>query len=226
MIPEVTRIELCAALSEGGVTPSVGFMRMAAGGNVPVYAMIRPRAGDFVFGEEEEALMRADIVAARDAGLAGVVLGASLPDGRLDVSMLARLSADAHGLGRTLHRAFDLVPDPEEALEQAIGLGFERVLTSGGARSAADGTERLRALVMQARGRIDIMAGSGVTAGNVADLVSRTGVGAVHSSGRGAATDTPARIRELGFGGRHATADSDVIRAIHAALRVADTGFL
>lgn len=158
------RIELCSALDLGGLTPSAGLMALAAKARVPVFAMIRPRAGDFCFGPDDMTVMEADIAAARGAGLAGVVLGASLPDGRLDMGALARLVAGATGLGLTLHRCFDLVPDPAVTLEQAIALGFDRILTSGGALHAPDGIASLKALVDQAAGRIAIMAGSGVSA--------------------------------------------------------------
>lgn len=161
------RIELCSALDLGGLTPSAGLMALAAKADRPAFAMIRPRAGDFCFGPADLAVMEADIDAARRAGLAGVVLGASLPDGRLDIQMLAGLVARAQGLGLTLHRCFDLVPDPAAALEQAIDLGFERILTSGGALRATEGITCLKALLEQAAGRIAIMAGSGVTAASL-----------------------------------------------------------
>src|SRR5690606_39396361 len=108
---------------------------------IPVYAMIRPRAGSFCFSAEDEAIMAADIGNARNAGLAGVVLGASLADGSLDITLLERLIAETNGLGTTLHRAFDLVPDAETALEQAIALGFERILTSGLSLTAEEGLD-------------------------------------------------------------------------------------
>ena len=133
------RIELCAALAVGGLTPSAGLMQAAARCPVPVLAMIRPRAGDFVFSPAEVAIMLADIAAARAAGLAGVVLGASLPGGRLDRAILARLTDAASGLDLTLHRAFDLVPDIAPAIELAADLGFRRILTSGQAATAAEG---------------------------------------------------------------------------------------
>ncbi|MGI4745549.1 MAG: copper homeostasis protein CutC, partial [Janthinobacterium lividum] len=154
------RIELCGPLAVGGTTPSVGLIEAARDCAVPVYAMIRPRDGNFVFSPADEAGMLAEIRFVRAAGLAGVVLGASRPDGTLDEAMLARLSAAAGGLGRTLHRAFDLAPDPLAALETAIGLGFERVLTSGGSPRAVDGMAVLARLVRAAAGRIEIMAGS------------------------------------------------------------------
>ncbi|MGL5010398.1 MAG: copper homeostasis protein CutC, partial [Paracoccaceae bacterium] len=114
------RIELCAALALGGLTPSAGFRQHAASAPIPVYPMIRPRPGDFTFTDAEITLMEHDIVTARSLGLAGVVLGASHPDGTLDTNTLARLITAAGPLGLTLHRAFDLTPDPIAALDTAI----------------------------------------------------------------------------------------------------------
>jgi copper homeostasis protein len=175
------RIELCSVLALGGLTPSAGFMCHAAGCGVPVMAMIRPRAGDFTWSEAELQLMEADIAAARAAGLAGVVLGASLPDGRLDGAALGRLAAAARGLDLTVHRCFDLVPDMSAALEEAIALGFRRILTSGGEATAELGSDRLAALVVQAAGRIAIMPGAGVTAENAERLLG-LGTGELHGS--------------------------------------------
>jgi copper homeostasis protein len=175
------RIELCSALALGGLTPSAGFMVEAAACGLPVMVMIRPRAGDFVWSEAEVAVMEADIAAAGEAGLAGVVLGASLPDGRLDVRVLERLVAAAQGMDLTLHRCFDLVPDMGAALEEAVALGFRRILTSGGAETAEAGAARIAALTRQAAGRIVIMPGAGVSAGNAARLLG-LGTGELHGS--------------------------------------------
>ena len=122
------RIELCAALETGGLTPSPGLMALAAKAPIPVYAMIRTRPGDFVFDDVDMATLLADIDAVRAAGLAGVVLGANRPDGSLDRDVLSRLASHAKGLGMTLHRAFDLAgPGFAEAVELAVALGFERL---------------------------------------------------------------------------------------------------
>lgn len=193
------RIELCSALALGGLTPTPGLMALAARGTVPVYAMIRPRPGHFVFDETEVAMMCVEIDAARAAGLAGVVLGASLDDGRLDVATLERLVRQAAGMGLTLHRAFDLVPDFTEALESAIGLGFERILTSGGANTAPEGTGQLVDIVNQTSGRISIMPGSGVTQATVGDLLARLTVSEVHSSCSIAEPAQQSRVVSLGF---------------------------
>lgn len=177
------RIELCAALSEGGLTPSVGLMKLAAEPGIPTRAMIRPRAGDFTYTADELHIMHHDIVAAAACGLEGVVLGANQTSGALDEAAMRGMvmHAKAHGLAVTLHRGFDLVPDPLEALEIAISLGIDTILTSGGAKAAAEGVEGLSALVRQSAGRIEILAGKGVTAENVA-AVLRAGVTSVHAS--------------------------------------------
>ena len=176
------RIELCAALSAHGVTPSPGFMALAAESGCPTYALIRPRPGDYVYSPADLDLMRREIDAARAAGLAGVAIGANRPSGELDADLIQALVRQADGLGLTLDRAFDLVPDFSAALETAIALGFERILTSGGAPSALAGAGRIAELVAQAEGRIAIMAGSGVTPANVAELLARTAAPEVHGS--------------------------------------------
>lgn len=193
------RIELCAALSVGGLTPNPGLMALAGPPPVPVYAMIRPRPGDFVFSVADLDVMRRDIDAARAAGLAGVVLGASLPDGRLDASMLIKLTGHAAGLGMTLHRAFDLVPDFDEAIEVAVELGFERILTSGGAKSAPQAVDRLAEFTERAVGRLSIMPGSGVTLDSIDMLLDRLAVGEVHSSCSVREPARDQRLVDMGF---------------------------
>ncbi|MBB4347298.1 MULTISPECIES: copper homeostasis protein CutC [Rhizobiaceae] len=205
------RIELCSALDVGGLTPSKGLMALAAKMPVPVYAMIRPRAGDFIFDAASRDVMLADIDTARNSGLTGVVLGASLSDGRLDVDLLTLLVERSRGMGRTLHRAFDLVPDADEALEQVIGLGFERILTSGFAVKAADGMGVLRQLADQSAGRIAIMAGSGITPANVAHIVAGTGVAEVHASCRLPVTFVDEALVGFGFVARQQYRTSSVV---------------
>lgn len=211
------RIELCAGLALGGLTPSAGFMRMAAGCGVPVLAMIRPRDGDFVWSEGELGVTEADIAAARAAGLAGVVLGASLPDARLDRVALTRLVQVAAGMDLTLHRCFDLVPDMAAALEDTVALGFRRILTSGGAVTADAGAARIGALVGQAAGRVAIMAGAGVTVENVRLLIGH-GVREVHGScSVGVPTLGPGVA--LGFGPAvERRTDAGLVRAVKRAM--------
>jgi copper homeostasis protein len=193
------RIELCSALELGGMTPGPGFMAYAARQSVPSYAMIRPRGGDFTFSPVEVEMMEADIDAARAAGLAGVVLGANHENGTLDIEVLARLKRRAEGMGTTLHRSFDLTPDPFAALEEAVALGFERILTSGQARSATQATELLYALSSRAGGRISIMPGAGVRPINAATLVAATGVREIHASASLILPEAEGRVREFGF---------------------------
>jgi copper homeostasis protein len=182
------RIELCSSLELGGLTPSAGLMRLAAATGCPTYAMIRPRAGDFVFDAADLAVMLDDIDRARALGLHGVVLGASRPDGRLDTAMLGVLLDRAFGMGATLHRAFDVAPDQPAALETAVRLGFERVLTSGAAGTALSGARTIAKLVAQAGRRIAVMAGGGINPDILAVVVAESGVREVHASCRGAAS--------------------------------------
>ncbi|WP_428646629.1 copper homeostasis protein CutC [Roseibium sp.] len=175
------RIELCAALSEGGLTPSAGFMTACAEVPVPVYAMIRPRGGDFCYSEDEKSLMVRDIEAAEKAGLAGVVIGAVTADYELDATFLSSAIAGT-SLPATLHRAFDTLTDLERGVNDAIDLGFERILTSGRATRAELGLTDLAAAVRQSAGRISIMAGSGVTAQNAARILRGTGADELHAS--------------------------------------------
>lgn len=176
------RIELCSALELGGLTPSPGLIRRAAKAPIPVFAMVRPRSGDFVFGADDLDVMLAEIDAVRAAGLAGVVLGASRPNGELDAEMLARLVAHADGLGVALHRAIDLVPDITDAVNIAVDLGFQRILTSGGAATALAGVAGIATALAAARGRIVIIAGSGVTPATLGALLEQVPLTEVHST--------------------------------------------
>ncbi|WP_339643039.1 copper homeostasis protein CutC [uncultured Pelagibacterium sp.] len=192
------RIELCSSLALGGLTPTPGLMALAATSPIPVYAMIRPRAGDFVFSRDDVATMETDIDAARSAGLSGVVLGATHPDGRLDTAILERLVTRASDLGLTLHRAFDLAPDFPAAIDTAIDLGFERILTSGGAPRAIDGRDALRTIIAHAAGRIAIMAGSGITADN-AEIFLALGLTDLHASASRPIETPTGRAADLGY---------------------------
>ncbi|MFA0080104.1 copper homeostasis protein CutC [Vibrio artabrorum] len=181
------RIELCSSLALGGLTPSFGMMKQAARiSSVPVYAMIRPRQGDFIFDADDVMSMLHDIQAAADAGLNGVVLGALTPKGEIDMPTMQTLATKAHQLklGITFHRAIDQLQDYKVALERIIELGCERVLTSGFAVNAEQGIDVLAAMVKQADGRIDIMAGAGVNAANAKRIQSATQVPALHLSGK------------------------------------------
>jgi copper homeostasis protein len=215
------RIELCSALEIGGLTPSCGLLRIAASSRAPVVAMIRPRGGDFCFDEAETQVMLHEIDAVAAAGLQGVVLGASLPDGGLDARTLERLArrASDHGLRCTLHRAIDLCPDLAQATRLAIDLGFERILSSGGARSAPEGLAGLARCFDAAAGRIAIMPGAGINAGNVDLLRARLPLTDVHASCSEPLPAPSPRVAAFGFdaGGRRRT-DSGKVAALKAAL--------
>ena len=176
------RIELCSSLAVGGLTPSPGFIAFAAKASKPSRVMIRPRVGDYVFSEDEIDVMRRDIDLVRAAGLSGVVIGASRPDWHLDENAIAKLADHARGLKLTLNRTIDMAPDPVAAVDVAVALSFDTILTSGGAIKAPDGVDAIAAMVARAKGRLEILAGSGVNAANVTALVKKTGVSAVHGS--------------------------------------------
>ena len=211
------RVELCAALGVGGLTPSHGLMAQAAQVPIPCYPMIRPRSGDFVFCSAEVAVMKADIRATRALGLTGVVLGASLPDGRLDAAVLSDLVAQAQGLDLTLHRAIDLCPDAEEAVETAIALGFHRILSSGGAKTAPEGIARLSRMMATAQSRLIIMPGSGVSLATLPALRALPLLTEVHAS---CATSLPSGGPALAFGFQSAQ-DKRTDRIKVAALKAA-----
>ncbi len=178
------RIELCGSLSEGGTTPSIGLVSQARRHvSIALYVMIRPRGGDFLYSETEFAVMQADIEAAKAAGADGIVLGLLHPDGTIDEEKTRTLVEVARPLPVTFHRAFDMSRDPLEALEAIIRTGCVRILTSGQHPSATLGVPVLRHLVEQATGRIEIMAGVGVSIQNAQALID-AGVGALHLSGK------------------------------------------
>ncbi|MBY3596495.1 copper homeostasis protein CutC [Rhizobium bangladeshense] len=213
------RIELCSALELGGLTPLPSLMRIAARAPIPVYAMIRPHAGPFIFDGVDAEAMMLDIEAVRAAGLAGVVIGANRPDGTLDMALIHRLKAHAAGLGSTLHRAFDLVPDADQALEQAIELGCERILTSGCALKAADGLDMLKRLSAKAVGRISIMPGSGVRPANVGEILRATGAREVHGSCSSPVGSRDRRAVAFGFEGKNTNkTDIEVVREMRRAI--------
>lgn len=178
------RLELCANLIIGGTTPSPWLIREAAGLGVPVNVLIRPRFGDFLFTQDEKREQLAQIAQLRELGANGAVVGALLPDGALDVEFLKACRAAAQGLSLTLHRAFDVCSDAQGALEQAIEIGFDTILTSGQQATAMAGAALIADLVRRADGRIAIMPGSGVSADNIAQLRAQTGAQAFHLSAK------------------------------------------
>jgi copper homeostasis protein len=179
------RIELCSGPEEGGVTPSAGLIRMAREKlRIPVYPIIRPREGDFLYSEEEFRIMLRDVKFCKQVGCNGVVIGMLLADGSVDQSRCARLVETAYPMGVTFHRAFDRAADPFEALEMIIRIGCERILTSGQRPVAMEGFQLISELVREADERIVIMPGSGVRSDNVAELAGKTGAVEFHTSAR------------------------------------------
>jgi len=191
-------IELCACLDIGGVTPSRGTLRAFRDAPLPVHVLVRPRSGDFLYTEREARAMLDDIAAVVDAGLHGVVIGAATPGGGLDLALMQRLVQAAEGLHTTLHRVVDTLVEPLVAIDQAIALGMDRVLSSGGQVRAIDGASVLAAMHERSRGRVQIVAGGGLDELHIAALRERTGLQAFHGSCRDAVPVDP-RLLRLGF---------------------------
>ena len=180
------RVELCAGIPEGGTTPSYGEIQVARRvlTSTRLHVIIRPRGGDFLYSDLEVERMAADIAVCRELGVDGVVFGCLKADGTLDMDKNRYLMQCSHGMSVTLHRAFDRAADPAQALEDAIALGFDRILTSGQQPKAIQGVELLAQLHRQAAGRIILMAGSGVTEENIRDIREATGLTEFHFSAR------------------------------------------
>lgn len=192
------RIELCSALALGGLTPSQGLIEMAAGMAVPVHAMIRPRDGDFDYEAAEIAVMKTDIRTCAEAGLAGIVVGAT-SGGSLDLPAMSELIECAGPLHVTLHRAFDLLDDPLKAIDDAVLLGVGRILTSGGAPCAEEGMPQIRSFVAHAKDRLSIMAGSGINPDNAARIIRSTSAREIHGSFSRQSSASDVQLQSLGF---------------------------
>ncbi|WP_430474152.1 copper homeostasis protein CutC [Thalassospira lucentensis] len=176
------RIEYCSALALGGLTPTPGAMERIGDIGAPCMVMIRPRPGNFCYHADDVSIMKREIARARDHGAAGVVFGACNGAGGLDVHILQSLLAECRGLKTTLHRAFDQVADQVQALSQAIDMGFDHILTSGGAPDAQSGRHQLAQLRALAQGRIGILPGAGINAANAQDILRATGGHELHAS--------------------------------------------
>ncbi|RVC02145.1 copper homeostasis protein CutC, partial [Mesorhizobium sp. M7A.F.Ca.AU.002.06.1.1] len=175
------RIELCASLVEGGITPSLGTIRAAIEqANVPFHVMVRPRGGDFLYSATEYASMLADVSALRELGVPGVVFGCLNADGTMDEARMSELTQAAGPLNVTCHRAFDMTREPAEALESLIRSKVGRVLTSGQRDTAIEGLPLLADLVRQAGDRIVILGCGGLDLHNIAEVRSRTGLSEMH----------------------------------------------
>lgn len=179
-----SRVELCSGMYDGGTTPSAAMIRMAREKlSIELYVMIRPRGGDFLYSDQEFELMKEDILYAKSCKADGVVFGILKADGSVDVERTRELVEWAAPMKVTFHRAIDMTRNMEDALEDVIRAGCYRVLTSGGRNTVDEGIEQIRILTEQAKGRVQIMAGSGVNAANTSRLVD-AGVDAIHLSGK------------------------------------------
>jgi len=176
------RIELCGNLSAGGITPSIALMHAVREHlSIPVFVMIRPRAGDFVYSEAEFSEMQRSIGDAKKSGMDGIVLGVLTKDHRVDVERTRQLVEFAMPLPVTYHRAFDEAADLQQALEDVIQSGAKRILTSGGAKSALEGAAVLGELIEAAGNRIVIVPGAGISALNIEQVAQQTGASEFHS---------------------------------------------
>ncbi|MBI4920884.1 MAG: copper homeostasis protein CutC [Devosia nanyangense] len=222
------RVELCASLLEGGLTPSLGVIRQAlAIATIPFHVIIRPRGGDFLYSALEHQTMLDDVRACREAGVAGVVFGCLTADGRIDEARMRELTEAARPMKITCHRSFDMTRDPEEAIEALVRAGVDRVLTSGQRDTALAGIDILRRSHEAARGRIKIMACGGLDETNIAEVLSRSEADELHFA---ALTTVPSgmtfRNPHVGMGGTAierefevTLTDTDAVRRTIAAAR-------
>ncbi len=186
MVGGADRIELCSALSVGGLTPSSGLINQVIRNlSVPAHILIRPREGNFTYTNDEKKIILYDINEAENQGAAGIVVGALTNENLIDVDFMHEISIRAKNMHCTFHRAFDLIENKTEGLEQLINLGFTRILTSGGYKKAWEGRFVVKELVQYASGRIEIMPGSGINVENLEELITITGSSSVHSSAMG-----------------------------------------
>ncbi len=222
------RIELCASLIEGGITPSIGTVRAAvAAVSVPVMVMVRPRGGDFLYSEHEFASMLDDVAALRSSGAAGVVFGCLTADGAIDEARTRALVVAARPLSVTVHRAFDMTADPAAALEALVRCGVDRVLTSGQQVRGIDGVGLLAKLVQQAAGRIVVLGCGALDEATIGAVRQQAGLNELHfSAPMGVGSAMAYRNPALAMGGddpereyRHTLTDPAQVRAMIAAAR-------
>lgn len=216
------RVELCSGLELGGLTPSMAqIAQVRERLSIPVYVLIRPRAGDFLYSDDELETMQRDIESCLSLGCDGVVFGALDADARVDMAHCKPLLSAAGGMGVTFHRAFDVARDLRQALEDVVTLGAERVLTSGAAASAMAGAGTIAELIKQAAGRLVVMPGAGIHAANAAALAQATGAMEFHASAK---TNRPSGMQWTNaslpdMAGGEIRTDADEVRAMAAVLQ-------
>lgn len=195
------RIELCAAIATGGLTPSLGTLIEAKkSARIPIMAMVRPRAGGFCYSEDDFGVMRRDAELLLERGADGIVFGSLRSDGTLNAKRCEKMLEIADGKQTVFHRAFDVVPDPTAALDELIDLGFTRVLTSGHKKAALEGRDLLHRLNSRAAGRIELLPGGGVRPHNVGQIVQATGCTQVHLTAFSARCDASTSNSPITFG--------------------------
>jgi copper homeostasis protein len=213
------RIELCSDLMEGGVTPSHGLIRRAMlESTLPVHVMLRPRAGHFVYSPAEFDVICSDLEHAGQLGAAGVVCGVLREDNTVDEERTAKIVKLAGSMEVTFHRAFDFAPNLAQALEDVIGSGCRRLLTSGGKPSASEGQGTLAALAQQAAGRIRIAAGGGITVGIAASLLACTRVDLHTSLRRRLVTDPDVDVNAVAGGEPPLELQTSDVRALSTVI--------
>src|ERR1043165_63194 len=169
------RVELNAALSLGGLTPSLGtLIEVKAAVSIPIMSMIRPRPGGFAYTDADFKVMQRDVGLAVEHGADGIVFGILTSDGRIDAIRCRTIVRQIGDRDAVFHRAFDVTPDPFEALNRLIDLGIRRVMTSGQEESAYNGSALIAELIRRAAGRIEILPAGGINRFTIADLVART----------------------------------------------------
>jgi copper homeostasis protein len=215
------RVELCDNPIEGGTTPSYGTIKQVREKiSIRLYPIIRPRAGNYFYTDDEYAIMKKDIEICRELGCDGISVGAQTIDSEIDVKMFKRIVEWAGPMGVTCNRAFDGARDPFKALEDIISTGCERILTSGQKTAAPDAAPLLAQLVKQAGNRIIIMPGAGVKSGNIRKLADESGAREFHSSARIVAPNPVTYVnKEVSDYGHVYVADEEEVRAMVQALQ-------
>jgi copper homeostasis protein len=177
------RIELCQNLEQGGITPSYGMIEYAIAHGIDTHVLVRPRPGGFFYTEEEMEVMLREIINCKEIGAKGVVVGVLNESGEIDKERLAKIVEKADGMEVTFHRAFDDCLDWKKAMDILIELGVHRILSSGMARNVEHGLPILEKMKAYSNGRIEIMAGGGISAANVGKVCQQLGPDAIHFSG-------------------------------------------
>lgn len=222
------RIELCSSLSEGGITPSAGMIEAARKSiSIGLHILIRPRRGDFLYSPLEFEIIKKDIEVAKKLGADGIVVGALKADGRIDSKRMKGLIELTHPLSITFHRAFDLTPDPFEALDNLLDLKVHRLLTSGQQETAYKGMELIAHLVKKAGSQLSVMPGGGINPQNIRELIEKTAATEFHASARKkigsqmlfSRDQLPMAGNQLLSEYENLVADPEQISALHKALK-------